>query len=79
MEKTAVEWFFNELYSIRKTIEFELQADAILKAFKQALEMEKQLIMSAFTKGEFFSSDYFDVCAPNKDCSENYYKETFKK
>jgi DNA polymerase IIIc chi subunit len=72
-EKTATEWLFEQLWNSDKD---KFVWHSLLE---QAKEMEKQLIMSAFTKGEFFSSDYFDVCAPNKDCSENYYKETFKK
>ena len=72
MKQTAVQWFFNELYSIRKTIPFEQQADAILKAFEQAKAMEKAQIMEAFIKGHIESSwgRFSD--------SEKYYNENFK-
>ena len=70
--KTAVEWIFNELHSIRKTIPFEQQADAILKAFEQAKAMEKeQMILiykAAFQDG--FNGELFEF--------EQYYNETFK-
>lgn len=72
MKQTAVEWFFNELYSIRKTIPFEQQTDAILKAFEQAKEMEMKQIMDAYSKGHIESS--WGRFAH----SEQYYNETFK-
>ena len=81
MKQTAVEWFFNELYSIRKTIEFELQADAILKAFKQALEMEKQQIEKAYNQG-WLQCNIEDLPERSRKRfydSEEYYKENFKK
>lgn len=71
MEQTAVEWFFDELYSIRKTIPFEYQADAILKAFEQAKEMERIQIVKAYKKREFNSG-----C---NESSEQYYVKTYKR
>ena len=73
MKQTAVEWFFNELYSIRKTIPFEQQADAILKAFEQAKAMEKEQIVkaSAIAYEDMFGSD-------GTEYGEEYYNKTFK-
>jgi hypothetical protein len=76
MKQTAVEWFFNELYSIRKTIEFELQADAILKAFKQAKEMFEQQIIDAQLSGQRADIEFAHEA---KEEAEIYYQETFKK
>jgi hypothetical protein len=72
MKQTAVEWFFDELYSIRKTIPFENQADAILKAFEQAKAMEKEQIMRAHSSGYNSGMDNEIVL------SYEYYIKTFK-
>jgi hypothetical protein len=83
--KTAVEWLFNELYSIRKTIEFELQADAILKAFKQALEMEKQQMCDFFREGYMWCNspslriENGEIVTSTIKYGEFYYNKTFKK
>ena len=61
MKHTAVEWFFDELYSIRKTIPFEYQADAILKAFEQAKAMEKEQIESLLEKAIQERDYYYDL------------------
>lgn len=51
MKETAVEWFYNKLYTIRKKMDFECQADAILKAIKKAKEMEKEQMHSEYMRG----------------------------
>jgi len=76
MKQTVVEWFFDELYSIRKTIQFEQQADAILKAFEQAKAMEKQQIIDAYENG-LYDGDGRNRSHYNMN-AEQYYNETFK-
>lgn len=68
MKQTAVQWFFDELYSIRKTIPFEDQANAILKAFEQAKAMEKEQLRKAY-----LADPYNAICG-----FEQYYNKTFK-
>lgn len=72
MEKkqTAVEWLeeqFEESYSYINEI--------FKDTFNQAKEMEKEQIMTAFTQGDIFGSDYFDGVNITE---ENYYNKTFK-
>ena len=74
MKQTAVEWFFDELYSIRKTIQFEQQADAILKAFEQAKEMEKEQIIDAHKTATLEAG--FEHSAD--DWANQYYNQTYK-
>ena len=74
MKQTAVEWFFDELYSIRKTIPFEQQADAILKAFQQAKAMEKEQIISAHKTATLEAG--FEHSAD--DWANQYYNQTYK-
>lgn len=75
--KTAVEWLFNELYSIRKTIPFEQQADAILKAFEQAKAMEKKQMIEAVD----FSLSSIELSEDKNSwtalTAEQYYNERF--
>jgi hypothetical protein len=42
----------------------------------QAKEMERQQIMTAFTRGDIFGADYFDGVNITE---ENYYNQTFNK
>jgi hypothetical protein len=74
MKQTAAEWFFNELYSIRKTIPFEDQADAILKTFTQAKEMEKEQIIAAHKTATLEAG--FEHSAD--DWANQYYNQTYK-
>lgn len=76
MKQTAVEWFVEQLASIRKqnsgyrNIEIELK-----ELIEQAKAMEKEQIMSAFMQGDIFGADYYDGVNPT---DENYYNQTFK-
>ena len=72
MKQTAVEWLVKQL---NKQNFAQVVTD---EEIKQAKEMEKEQIKSAFTKGDLFAEDYFYPEKPNVDCSENYYNETFK-
>ena len=71
MKQTAVEWlveYFKTYVDMKKHIE----------EIEQAKEMEKQQIIDAFIKGfnrDYFSSNFQD----QKEFSEQYYNETFKK
>lgn len=47
MEKTAVEFLWNRLFEIKKTIQFDEQTKAILNAYHEAIEMEKEQIVQA--------------------------------
>lgn len=80
MKQTAVEWFFNELYSIRKTIPFEDQADAILKAIEQAKEMEKNNTDNKVIHfAEWLTNKHTTTLITlYEQFEEQYYNETFK-
>jgi hypothetical protein len=52
-----------------------LPNDEIVECYNQAKEMERQQIMTAFTQGDIFGSDYFDGV---NITGENYYNKTFK-
>ena len=69
---TAVEWLFSELERMQYFI-----GNDMLEAYKQAKEMEKEQIISAFNNGEFFAIDYYHPGSPSVDGSENYYIETY--
>jgi hypothetical protein len=73
MKQTAVEWLFEKLWNTSKD---KFTWYAILK---QAKEIEREQIETAFFKGDLFAEDYFDADNPTKDVSENYYKQTFNK
>ncbi len=75
MKQTAVEWLLENLNS-EPYSEKEFKYNS--ECWDKALEMEKEQIKSAFTKGDLFAEDYFYPEKPNIDCSENYYNETFK-
>ena len=70
MKQTAVEWL-EEQYNLGNGFENLLTN----KEFKQAKEMERQQIMSAFTRGDIFGADYYDGVNITE---ENYYKQTFE-
>jgi hypothetical protein len=70
MEKTAVEWFFNELQRMQYFI-----GNDMLEAYKQAKAMEKEQIIDSFVEcwKENMPEGY--EC---KQSAEYYYNETFK-
>jgi len=72
MKQTAVEWLFNQIKKDIIGIEYDY-ADEL----KQAKEMEKEQIISAFNNGEFFASDYYHPNSSSVDGSETYYNETY--
>lgn len=74
MKQTAVEWLQAEIDN-KDMGEIPMW---IYDFCQQAKEMEREQIESAFTHGELFSADYFDVDKPNEDCNKNYYNQTFK-
>jgi hypothetical protein len=75
MKQTAVEWLVKHL-SERGYIQAPSFGHSIIdKAIKQAKEMEKEQIMTAFTQGDIFGADFFDGV---NITAENYYKQTFK-
>ena len=70
MEKTAVEWFFNELQRMQYFI-----GNDMLEAYKQAKEMEKEQIIDAYING------IHSECYKNGigiGCGKHYYNKTFK-
>ena len=70
MEKTAVEWFFNELQRMQYFI-----GNDMLEAYKQAKEMEKEQIINAYING------IHSECYKNGigiGCGKHYYNQTFK-
>jgi hypothetical protein len=72
-KQTAVEWLENEFQEIFK--EWGGLDTMWIKRFEQAKQMERQQIMTAFTQGDIFGSDYFDGVNITE---ENYYNKTFK-
>jgi hypothetical protein len=72
-KQTAVEWLGLNLNALFLDISSELWLEVEL-IFQKAKAMEKEQIIEAFQKGDFFS-DYYDM---TKDASENYYNKTYK-
>jgi hypothetical protein len=70
MKETAVEKLVEE---INKLTGLTIQMDE--PCVQQAKEMERQQIMSAFTRGDIFGADYYDGVNITE---ENYYKQTFE-
>jgi len=70
MKQTTVEWLEERL---NLSIGDELKP--LRGFFVIAKEMERQQIMTAFTQGDIFGSDYFDGVNITE---ENYYNQTFK-
>jgi hypothetical protein len=66
MEQTAVEWLVEQLPMRIK--------NSMMGEIEQAKEMERQQIMTAFTRGDIFGADYFDGINITE---ENYYNQTF--
>ena len=75
MEKTAVEWFMEQIGEKQPNGLYVIDTlEDVRNVFKQAKEIEKQQIVSAFNKG--FVTDQWDKSKENK--SEQYYNETFE-
>lgn len=70
MKQTAVEWFSEKIghNSLMALTEYN-------EIFKQAKEMERKQIMTAFFQGDIFGADYYDGVNITE---ENYYNQTFK-
>ena len=66
MKQTAVEWLEQQLFNKRGKFTKE--------DIDQAKAMEKEQIMTAFTRGDIFGADYFDGVNITE---ENYYNQTF--
>jgi len=66
MEKTAVEWFFNELQRMQYFI-----GNDMLEAYKQAKEMEKQQLIDFYCH-----TNPDDVIL--KEFAEQHYNQTYK-
>jgi hypothetical protein len=71
MKQTAVEWLYE------KILLTPLDIREINKCLKQAKEMEKEQIETAFIKGNEFLSEWNITNVPYID-AEQYYNETFK-
>jgi aspartate ammonia-lyase len=78
-QQTAVEWLINELQKTRdgqRVInEANQSSTSVRDVIKEAKEMEKEQIKSAFNIGELMAHDYF---YGNDECAENYYEQTYK-
>jgi hypothetical protein len=75
MKQTAVEWFW---LNLTDDLIGDLAPEKILKIHElkeQAKAMERQQIMTAFTQGDIFGSDYYDGVNITE---ENYYNKIFK-
>lgn len=72
-QQTALEWFFDELYSIPAKFEDEKQAGAILDALKAAKEIEKLQITHAHKTASLEAG--FEHSAD--DWAEQYYNNTY--
>ena len=71
MEQSAVEWLIKE---IEEKHNFRF-GNFYWPEIQQAKEIERQQIMTAFTQGDIFGSDYYDGVNITE---ENYYNQTFK-
>lgn len=74
-KQTAVEWFW---LNLTDDLIGDLALEKILKIHElkeQAKAMERQQIMTAFTQGDIFGSDYYDGVNITE---ENYYNKIFK-
>jgi hypothetical protein len=83
--KTAVDYIDSVLIDLIEKFdskEYDIARNTLINfknvVIEEAKEMFEEQIKSAFTKGDLFAEDYFYPEKPNVDCSENYYKETFK-
>ena len=70
-KQTAVEYLIDECPRINTIASLEL--------IEVAKELEKQLIIDAFNKGEINSVDYFNPENITTEEAEQYYNETFGK
>jgi hypothetical protein len=70
MEQTAVELLVQEINKLTG-LTIEMNEPCVI----QAKEIERQQIMTAFTRGDIFGADYFDGVNITE---ENYYNQTFK-
>jgi hypothetical protein len=73
MKETATEWFFNELQRMQYFI-----GNDMLEAYKQAMEIEKQDIISAYAFGHNDGCRYMTNEKQEFEHGEGYYQETFK-
>ena len=83
MKQTATEWLFLQMENLITKAEITNMDGndfiiAKIKLLQKAKEIFQEQIETAFSKGEFFATDYFDADKPNEECSKNYYNETFK-
>ena len=84
MKQTAVEWLYeaidNELIDFldNRTDLNELSV-AMLKAKREALRMEKDQIMDAYSSGRFNYEDWTKNIKKHIIQSEQYYNEAYKK
>jgi hypothetical protein len=76
-KQTAVEWLFTHLVAHLDWSKVE-DRELFRKLKTEALAMEKEQIVDAFTSGEYNSVEYFNAKNPKQECSENYYNETYK-
>jgi len=77
MKQTAVEWLFDNLVKV-KDVPFEEQANAILKAFEQAKQMEKEQIINAIKltiEKEYYEQTWAH-CGSRNHMAEQYYNNS---
>ena len=80
-KQTAVEYIekaYSDACYNMMIYKIQIHKDFLPNLIKQAKELEKQHIISAFIKGfnrDYFSSNFQD----QKEFAEQYYNETFKK
>lgn len=77
---TAVEWLYNHLFPKELDGFSDEEWNKIDLAFKQAKEIEKQLIFESWDNG-FDNGNYYGKYNENCEitCGEQYYKETYNK
>jgi aspartate ammonia-lyase len=77
-QQTAVEWLIEQLQKTRdyqRVInEANESSSSVRHVIREAKEIEKEQIKSAFNIGEYMAHDYF---YGNHECAENYYNETY--
>jgi len=80
MKQTAVQFLWIRLFEIKKTVPFDEQNEAIIKAYYEAKAMEKEQIINAIKltiEKEYYEQTWAH-CGSRNHMAEQYYNETFK-
>lgn len=76
MNQTAVQWLEEQLDNLLELYPSEIQK--VNSLFQQAKEIEKQQIIDAWDKRNFYIESSDGIYRPKYESAEQYYSETFK-